>query len=99
MSEATPAGAVSEVGRHPGGEPRGSCHLLRMGSMRWWGVTEPAPQHERDENLVHIGNRGQLQFDALSIFAGSRSQSTPEPAGGAAQPPCLAPLAAECAVA
>ena len=66
-----------------------------MGSMRWWGVTEPAPQHERDENLVHIGNRGQLQFDALSIFGDSPSQFTPEPAEGAAEPPRLAAVIAE----
>jgi len=39
------------------------------------------------------------QFDALSIFGGSPSQSTPEPAEGAVQPPRLALLVAGSVVA
>ncbi len=29
-----------------------------MGRMFWWGVTEAVQQHEREANIIHIGNPG-----------------------------------------
>ena len=71
--------------RHP---PNGPCHLSRMG---WWGVTWPAQQHERGENVVHTGNPGWVACNALdsrqlTAREGAHLAETP-PSGFFSRPP------------